>query len=78
MRGKYKKKQSRKSVDSASVNDYTASLIYGACQIGLGVSAEDMSPNLLMAIASYAEKVTSKDGNGEAPAMSLSEMRRAR
>lgn len=59
-----------------ALNDYTASLIYGACQMGLQVSADDMSPNLIMAVADYARKAQKSSGQEEVPAMSLSELRR--
>lgn len=60
------------------LNNYTASLIYGACQMGLQVSADDMSPNLIMAVADYAQKVQKSSSQEEVPAMSLAEMRRAK
>lgn len=70
-----KKKQSRVSVGAADgIKDYTVSLIYGACQIGLYVSADDMSPNLLMAVADYAAKCRAKDD--EVQGMNLAELRR--
>lgn len=62
---------------NSSVKDYTASLIYGACRVGLQVSADDMSPNLLMAVAEFAAKANNHSGgNEEVPPQSLSELRR--
>lgn len=61
-----------------SLRDYTVALIFGACQIGLNVSADDMSPNLIMAVADYAARQTNKDNKDDTPAMSMSEMRRMR
>lgn len=58
------------------MSDFTASLIYGACQLGVKVNIEDLAVHTLLSVTEYAAKVMNTKGKEKSlePATSFSEL----
>lgn len=63
-------------MSKTKIEDFTACLIYGACQIGMTINADDIALHTLIAVSEYAAKmlnVNSKSNDVEP--MSFSQLR---